>query len=73
MQKIIENGCVVLLADDGMMLTDDFSFGTTVRLAKTDDGAKWYEITTEEAEKRMNEGEAEEADYLAALERFGVR
>ena len=55
MQKIIENGTTVLLADEGMMLTDDSSFGTTVRLGKGDDGAKWYEITAEEAEKRMNE------------------
>ena len=55
MQKIIDNGTTVLLADDGMMLTDDFSFGTTVRLGKSDDGAKWYEITEEEAKARMAE------------------
>lgn len=76
MQKIIENGTTVLLADDGMMLTDDSSFGTTVRLGKGDDGAKWYEITTEEAEKRMNdepnEDEATEADYQSALREMGV-
>lgn len=55
MQKIIENGTTVLIADDGMMLTDNSSFGTTVRLGKNDDGANWYEITAEEAEKRMQE------------------
>lgn len=54
MQKIIDNGTTVLLADEGMMLTDDFSYGTTVRLGKEADEAKWYEISTEEAEKRMN-------------------
>lgn len=47
MQKIIDNGTTVLLADNGMMLTDDSSFGTTVRLGKEDDGEKWYEITAE--------------------------
>ena len=77
MQKIIENGTTVLLADDGMMLTDGSSFGTTVRLGKGDDGSKWYEITVEEAEERMNgetaEDEATDADYLAALREFGVK
>jgi len=76
MQKIIDNGTTVLLADEGMMLTDDSSFGTTVRLGKDDDGAKWYEITAEEAEKRMNdeptEDTATEADYQAALREMGV-
>ena len=77
MQKIIDNGTTVLLADEGMMLTDDSSFGTTVRLGKGDDGARWYEITEEEAERRMNEDippadEATEADYQAALREMGV-
>ena len=78
MQKIIENGTTVLLADDGMMLTDDSSFGTTVRLGKEDDGEKWYEITAEEAEKRMNEDvptedDATDEDYQAALREMGVK
>ena len=76
MQKIIDNGTTVLLADEGMMLTDDSSFGTTVRLGKSDDGAKWYEITEEEARKRMDdvvgEDDATEADYQAALREMGV-
>lgn len=73
MQKIIENGTTVLLADEGMVLTDGSSFGTTVRLGKGDDGAAWYEITAEEAEKRMQEGDATEADYQAALREMGVK
>lgn len=77
MQKTIENGTTVLLADEGMMLTDNSSFVTTVRLGKGDDGAKWYEITAEEAEKRMNdeptEDDATEADYQAELRRMGVK
>lgn len=77
MQKIIENGTTVLLADEGMMMTDGSSFGTTVRLGKDDNGAAWYEITAEEAEKRMNEepaeDEATEDDYQAALREMGVK
>ena len=77
MQKIIDNGTTVLLADEGMMLTDDSSFGTTVRLGKSDDGAKWYEITEEEARKRMDDepsyDDATEADYQAALREMGVQ
>lgn len=53
MQKIIDNGTTVLLADDGMVLTDNSSFGTTVRLGNEDNGESWYEITAEEAEERM--------------------
>lgn len=76
MQKIIDNGATVLLADAGMVLTDNSSYGTTVRLGKGDDGSAWYEITAEEAEKRMNDeptgDEATEADYHAALREMGV-
>lgn len=77
MQKNIDNGTTVLLADEGMMLTDNSSFVTTVRLGKGDDGSAWYEISTEEAEMRMNEeipteDEATEADYQAALREMGV-
>ena len=73
MQKNIENGTTVLIAEEGMMLTDDFSFGTTVRLGKGDDGAKWYEITEEEAEMRMNGEEATDEDYQSALREMGVK
>ena len=78
MQKIIDNGTTVLLADEGMMLTDDSSFGTTVRLGKSDDGSKWYEITQAEAEARMAEDIPEEEtatdeDYRAALREMGVK
>lgn len=59
-----------------MVYTDDSTYGTTIVLGKGDDGSKWYEITAEEAEKRMNEetteDEATEADYQAALRDMGV-
>jgi hypothetical protein len=77
MQKNIDNGTTVLLADNGMMLTDNSSYGTTVRLGKDDDGTKWYEITAEEAEKRKNtettEDDVTEADYRNALREMGVK
>ena len=72
MQKIIDNGTTVLLADDGMMLTDGSSFGSTVRLGKEADESAWYEITAEEADKRMNGEEATEEDYQSALREMGV-
>ena len=72
MQRTIENGINVLRADEGMMLTDNSSFGTTVRLGKGDDGASWYEITEEEAARRMSEEDATDADYQAALREMGV-
>jgi hypothetical protein len=59
-----------------MMLTDNSAFGTTVYLGKESDGSTWYEITAEEAEKRMNdeptEDDATEADYQSALREMGV-
>ena len=76
MQKTTENGVTILTADDGMMLTDNSSFGTTVRLGKEADESVWYEITAEEAEKRMNgetEDEATEEDYQSALREMGVK
>ena len=76
MQKNIENGITVLRADEGMVLTDNSTFGTSVYLGKEDDGSAWYEISTEEAEMRMNEeiteDEATVADYQDALRRMGV-
>jgi hypothetical protein len=60
-----------LIADDGMTLTNGEAFGKVVYLANGDDGSKWYEITDEEA-AQMTSDPAEEADYIASLERFGV-
>ena len=55
MQKNIENGTTVLLADHGMMLTDGSSIVSVVRLGKEADGSGWYEITVEEAEEMKEE------------------
>lgn len=60
MHKIIENGTTVLIADDGMMLTDDSAFGTAVRLGKGDDESRWYEITEAEVNERMKTIEYED-------------
>lgn len=77
MYPTIENGVTVLHADDGMKLTNGSSYGTAVRLGKEDTGESWYEITAEEAEKRMNEDvptedDATEEDYQSALREFRV-
>ena len=72
MQKTIDNGTMVLLADKGMMLTDGSSFGSVVRLGKESTDSAWYEITAEEAEAMMEE-EVTEADYQAALREMGVK
>lgn len=68
----------VLIAKDGMVYTDDSTYGTTIVLGKGDDGSKWYEITAEEAEKRKNEDiptedEATDEDYQNALREMGVK
>ena len=73
MQRTIENGVIVLTADDGMVLTDNSSFGSVVRLGKEADESVWYEITAEEADKRMNGEDTNEEDYQSALREMGVR
>lgn len=77
MQKKIENGTTVLLADNGMMLTDGSSIVSVVRLGKEADESAWYEITAEEAEARgegeTTENAATDADYQAALREMGVK
>lgn len=45
MNKTIENGVIVLTASEGMKLTNNFSFGSVVRLGKKADESVWYEIT----------------------------
>jgi hypothetical protein len=64
-------------ADEGMVLTDGTAFGVIVYLGNNDSIGNWHEITEEEAERLQNtetptETEATEADYISALERFGV-
>lgn len=63
---------VTLTASEGMMLTDGYSFGKTAYLAEGADESAWHEITEEEYNEIMNSEEAEEADYVDALGRFGV-
>ena len=66
-----------LTATDGYVLTNGEAYGKEVYLGKNDNPDNWYEITEEEAEKRMNgettEDEATEADYQNALREMGVR
>jgi hypothetical protein len=44
----------VLRADDGMVLTNGETFGTTVYLGVGDSVYNWHEITEEEAERLQN-------------------
>lgn len=67
MQKTIENGITILTADHGMKLTNGESFGTTVRLAKSDNPSNWREVTEAEAERLMAEAEEEELSDSEAL------
>lgn len=60
-----------IIAGDGMTLTNGDAFGKVVYLASGDNVSEWYEITDEEA-AQMTSDPAEEADYIAQLERFGV-
>ena len=64
-------------ADEGMVLTNDTSFGVIVYLGNNDSIDNWHEITEEEAEALQNaetptDNEATEADYINALEELGV-
>ena len=62
-----------LTAADGMTLTNGKAFGKTVWLASGDRPENWREVTDEEAETmRTDLEEAQEADYLAALDKLGV-
>lgn len=77
MKKEIINGITTLFPEEGMRLTNGSAIGSIVCLGKEDNGSLWYEITAEEAQKRMNEetteDEATEADYQDALREMGVK
>ena len=54
------NGQNVLIADDGMVMTDGGDiFGTYIRLATGVNADKFYEITVEEYNRIQSEKEAE--------------
>ena len=59
MQKLVENGTIVLIADSNMVLTNGSSFVTVVRLAKEEDELNWPEITKAAAEE-LQKAESEE-------------
>ena len=52
---------ITIFADEGMMLTDGNTFGSTISLAKGRNPDEFTEITIEEYEKRMAEQEKEVA------------
>lgn len=50
---------ITIFADEGMMLTDGETFGSTISLAKGRKPDEYTEISIEEYEKRMAEQETE--------------
>ena len=63
---------IKLVASAGMVLTDGENFGRVVYPSHDDSPDNWYEITEEEADKRMNGEEATDEDYQSALREMGV-
>ncbi len=63
----------IMKATDGHVLTNGEIYGKTVYLAEGADASAFYEITDEEHAALMESEAAEESDYTAALERFGVQ
>jgi hypothetical protein len=61
-----------LYASDGMVLTDGKTYGKVVYLAEGAEENAWQEITEAEYEEIINSEQAEEADYISSLERFGA-
>ena len=64
---------IKLVASEGMVLTDGENFGRVVYPSSDDNAENWYEITAEEAVKRMNGDEATDEDYQSALREMGVK
>ena len=62
----------VLTAAEGMVYTDGEVYGQEIWLGVNDAPANWHEVPESEMPDLLAEPAAEE-DYLAALERFGVK
>lgn len=68
--KQIDN---VLIADEGMTLTNGEGFGKKVYLASGADASEWEEITDAEAAERKRDMEvAADEDYQRTLLELGV-
>lgn len=63
----------VLYAEEGMILTNGKNYGKEIYLAENADDTAYYSITEEEYNEIVNSEQAEEADYIASLERLGVK
>ena len=63
----------IIKATDGHVLTNGEIYGREIYLAEGVDASAFYEITGEEYDAILNSEEADEADYAAALERFGAK
>ena len=52
--QIIESTPIVLIADEGMVITDGTAYGTLWYLAENRSPEEFYEITKEEYDELMN-------------------
>jgi hypothetical protein len=62
----------VLIAAEGMAYTNGEVYGKEIWLGVNDDPANWHEVPESAMPDPLAEPATEE-DYLAALERFGVK
>ena len=62
-----------LTASDGMVLTNDSIYGKEIYLGVNDATSNWHEITDAEYEAIINSEQAEEADFIDALNKLGVK
>lgn len=59
MRKGVERMKIILIADEGKMLTDGENYGSTIDLGMNRDIGEYEEISKEEYEKIMAEKEVE--------------
>lgn len=62
----------VLTAAEGMVYTNGEVYGKEIWLGVTDDPANWWEVPESEMPAE-DDVDASEEDYLAALDKLGVR
>lgn len=62
----------ILTAEEGMVLTNGTVYGKVIYLAIGADESEYYSITEAEYKEITSSEQADEADYIDALGRFGA-